>query len=235
MPFNGPIITVWSDGRISPYLCKRPVSRLHQFGSKSLARYILRLCIECRVESGKETLWSQTLKNWRRWTHLNSTPRRLNAKEVLTPQRSGNFIFPVADETVTNLWERRASENTHLNPGASGTSRSTRNSSRIIQIKWYSSSNPFKTTQRGMTRKQKMTSGQSQENSFIVITLIPRVKLYVPKEETFPIPLKYIDVTRTTHTSQDVLLEKHIEDYWNVDGERKLSDAWTGFTRFILY
>ena len=29
----------------------------------------------------------------------------------------------------------------------------------------------------------------------------PRVKLYVPKEESFPIPLKYIDVTRNTHTS----------------------------------
>ena len=26
--------------------------------------------------------------------------RRLYAKEVLTPQRSGNFIFPVADGTV---------------------------------------------------------------------------------------------------------------------------------------
>ena len=26
--------------------------------------------------------------------------RRLNAKEVLTPQRSVNFIFPVADGTV---------------------------------------------------------------------------------------------------------------------------------------
>ena len=26
--------------------------------------------------------------------------KRPNAKEVLTPQRSGNFIFPVADETV---------------------------------------------------------------------------------------------------------------------------------------
>ena len=28
----------------------------------------------------------------------------------------------------------------------------------------------------------------------------PRVKLYVPTEESFPIPLKYIDVTRTTDT-----------------------------------
>ena len=29
-------------------------------------------------------------------------------------------------------------------------------------------------------------------------------------------------------------MEKHIEDYWNVNGEKELSDAWTGFTRFIL-
>ena len=36
----------------------------------------------------------------------------------------------------------------------------------------------------------------------------PRVKLYMPKEESFPFPLKYIDVTRTTHTSLDVWLEK---------------------------
>ena len=30
------------------------------------------------------------------------------------------------------------------------------------------------------------------------------------------------------------MLEKHVEDYWNVDGEGDLSDAWTGFTRFVL-
>ena len=32
----------------------------------------------------------------------------------------------------------------------------------------------------------------------------PRVQLGVPKEETFSIPLKYIDVTRCTHTDLDV-------------------------------
>ena len=56
----------------------------------------------------------------------------------------------------------------------------------------------------------------------------------MPREESFPIPLKYTDGTRNTHTSLDVLLEKNLDDYWNVDGERELSDAWTGFTRFIL-
>ena len=62
----------------------------------------------------------------------------------------------------------------------------------------------------------------------------PRVQLYVPKEETFPIPLKYIDVTRTTHTNLDVKQEKRIDDYWNIDGSRDLSDPWTGFTQFTL-
>ena len=62
----------------------------------------------------------------------------------------------------------------------------------------------------------------------------PRVKLYSPREESFPIPLKYIDVSRTTHTNLDVKQEKRIDDYWNVVGSRDLSDPWTGFTQFTL-
>ena len=61
-----------------------------------------------------------------------------------------------------------------------------------------------------------------------------RVKLYSPREESFPIPLKYIDVSRTTHTNLDVKQEKRIDDYWNIDGSRDLSDPWTGFTQFNL-
>ena len=41
-----------------------------------------------------------------------------------------------------------------------------------------------------------------------------RVQLYVPKEETFPIPLKHTDVARSTHTDQDVMQEKRIDNYW---------------------
>ena len=62
----------------------------------------------------------------------------------------------------------------------------------------------------------------------------PRVKLYSPREESFPIPLKYIDVSRTTHTNLDVKQENRIDDYWNIDGSRDLSDSGTGFTQFIL-
>ena len=70
--------------------------------------------------------------------------------------------------------------------------------------------------------------------SFIYHHVEPRVELYSPKEESFPIPLKYIDVTRTSHTNLDVKQEKRIDDYWNIDGSRDSSDPWTGFTQFTL-
>ena len=62
----------------------------------------------------------------------------------------------------------------------------------------------------------------------------PRAKLYSPRGDSFPIPLKYIDVSRTTHTNLDVKQERRIDDYWNIDGSRDLSDSWTGFTQFTL-
>ena len=63
----------------------------------------------------------------------------------------------------------------------------------------------------------------------------PEVKLCSPREESFPTPLKYIDVSRTTHTNLDVKQERRIDDYWNIDGSRDLSDPWTGFTQFTLF
>ena len=75
----------------------------------------------------------------------------------------------------------------------------------------------------------------SMSGSFIFRHRVgPRVKLYSPREESFPFPLKYIDVTRTTRTNLDVKREKRIDDYWNIDGSRDLSDPWTGFTQFTL-
>ena len=75
----------------------------------------------------------------------------------------------------------------------------------------------------------------SMSGSFIYRRHVePRVKLYSLREESFPIPLKYIDVSRTTHTNLDVMQKSRIDDYWNIDGSRDLSDPWTGFTQFTL-
>ena len=81
-----------------------------------------------------------------------------------------------------------------------------------------------------MTVKLEMISGTFQAILFTVITWNPESNCTCRE-----IPLKYTNVTRNTETSSDVLLEKNIEDYWNVDGDRELSDAWTSFTRFTFF
>ena len=158
--------------------------------------------------------------------------RRLNAKEVLTPMKGDNFIFPVADGTVQTAGGDRS-----LRPSTLIQDRPERGEEReVFQGKSDGLSSPSP-QQADSTRDDA-----EAKNDFWSITgdfiyrhhVEPRVKLYMATEESFPIPLKHIDVTRITYTSLDVMLEKQIEDYWNVDGERELSDAWTGFTRFML-
>ena len=152
--------------------------------------------------------------------------KRLNAKEVLTPMSGEKFMFPIADGTVklsggdqvlktsTLIRDRpdRGEEQENLLGESDGSS-----SSPLRDSSWYD----------GDARNDLCTiSGNCIHRHHVEL----RVKLYVPREESFPIPLKYIDVTRTTDTSLDVTLENSIDDYWNVDGHRDLSDTWTGFS-----
>ena len=82
---------------------------------------------------------------------------------------------------------------------------------------------------------EAMNDFWSMSGSFIYRHHVePRVALYSPREESFPVPLKYIDVTRTTHTNLDVKQERRIDVYWYFDGSRDLSDSWTCFTQFTL-
>ena len=85
-----------------------------------------------------------------------------------------------------------------------------------------------------MMQKPAVIFGQSKGISFVVITSNLEFSSMCPKEETFPIPLKYFDVTRTTHKNLVVVQESRIEYYWNVDVDRSLSDSWTGFTKVTI-
>ena len=62
----------------------------------------------------------------------------------------------------------------------------------------------------------------------------PRVELYVPAGESVSKPLRCIDVATRTNTTLDVLLESRKDDHRNVDGDRHLSEPWTGFTQFTI-
>ena len=154
--------------------------------------------------------------------------KRLNAKDVIFPKQ-GEFIFPIADGRIKTL----------------GGDQELRTSTLIRQrpIQGEGHVDFLGESEGSLPPPQDSfpDAGEaihdfwSMSGNFIYGHHVePRVKLYSPREESFPIALKYIDVTRTTHTSLDVLLEKNIDDYWSVDGERELSDAWPGFTRFIF-
>ena len=78
-----------------------------------------------------------------------------------------------------------------------------------------------------------MIFGPCRETSKTAITLNPESNFTRPREESFPIPLKYIDVTRTTHTNLDDKQEKRIDDYWNMDHETCLILGQV--SRILLY
>ena len=61
-----------------------------------------------------------------------------------------------------------------------------------------------------------------------------REQLCVPKESSFPILWKDIDVLRQTTTTLDILGENSVDDVWNIVGHRILSDSWSGSTRFHI-
>ena len=125
-------------------------------------------------------------------------------------------------------WRRSGTENTHLD---TGTPNSRRKSKRFSwRIRRVSTS----TTSR-------LTSGCRWSDKCLLVHVR---KIYIPPSrwtqsqtllaERIPIPLKYIHVSKTTHTNLDVMQESRKDDHWNIDGSTDLSDSWTGFTQFTL-
>ena len=117
--------------------------------------------------------------------------RRLSAKEVLTPERSGNFIFPVADGTVKIFGREQRLRTSTLERGEE---------QDILRGESGGLSSPS-------PQQADSTQGDAEaKNDFRSITgefiyrhhVEPRVKLHMPREESFHVPLKNIDVTRTT-------------------------------------
>ena len=155
--------------------------------------------------------------------------KRLNAKEVIFPKENGNLIFPVADGRI-----KLPGGDQNLRTSTLIRERPIRGESHVDFLGESEGSLPpphdsFPDAGEAINDFWSM-SGNFKNRHHVE----PRVKLYSPREESFPIPLKYIDVSRTTHTNLDVKQERSIDDYWNIDGSRDLSDYWTGFTQFTL-
>ena len=225
-PFKGPIIPFCSLVEYYPISAKDQ-SRIHQFGMKVLPGLFLGYALYAG-EIWKGDVLIADLEELEMMDASEIYSKRLNAKEVIFPNQ-GEFIFPIADGRIKTPGEDQA-----LRTSTLIRQRPIQGESNIDFLGESKGSLPQPHDSLPDTC-EAINDFWSMSGNFIYRHHVePRVKLYSPREESFPIPLKYNDVSRTTRTNLDVKQEKRIYDYWNVDGSRDLSDPWTGFTQFTL-
>ena len=153
--------------------------------------------------------------------------KRLNAKEVIFPKQ-GELIFPIADGRIKTPGEdQELRTSTLIRP------RPIRGEGHVDFLGESEGCFPQPHDSLPVAGEAR-NDFWSMSGSFIYRHQVElRVKTLLA-ERRIPIPLKYIDVTRTSHTNLDVKQEKRIDDYWNICVSRDLSDPWTGFTQFTL-
>ena len=205
-PFKGPVIPFGAVVEYHPISAK-DLSRLHQFGSKVLpGKFLGRALHAGRIWKGD--ILVADIEELEKMDASEIHAKRLNAKEVLTPTSCEKIILSIADGTVklsggdqvlrtsTLIRDRPDRGEGHGNlQGESDGSSST----QLQDLSLYD----------GEAGKDLWSSSG---NYIYRHHVEPRVQLYVPREASFPIPLKYIDVTRATSTSLHVMLEKNIDD-----------------------
>ena len=130
--------------------------------------------------------------------------KRLNAKEVVFLQEKGEIIFPIAGGRIKTLGGDQ-----DLRTSTSVRHRPIRGESNIDLLGESEGSLP-QPQDSIQDAGEAMNDFWSMSGNFIYRHHVePRVKLYSPREESFPFPLKYIDVSRTTHTILDVKQAAH--------------------------
>ena len=192
-PFQGPTMPFGSLVEYHPITAKDQ-SRIHQFGKKVLPGLFLGYALYAgRIWKGDIMVADIEELETMDASEIYST--RLNAKDVIFPQK-GEFTFPIADgrinlsggdqelRTSTSIWEHPIQgEGPRDFLGKSEGSLppphdSFPDAGEAINEFW------------------------SMSGNFINRRHVePRVQLYSPREESFPIPLKFIDVSRTSQTN----------------------------------
>ena len=164
---------------------------------------VVRKCYpECSVDMhcmqekiGKETFWWQTLlRSWKEWDASEVHARRLNAKEFRIGEKWWTSSSSQSQmEQLSCLKEIRVSENPPslgINPKVTKSPKMTFEESRMGLSRW---------TQWWIDGEARIDFGLTEGNYMYRHHVELGVQLCVPKEEPFPVPLRYIDLIRRTH------------------------------------
>ena len=134
--------------------------------------------------------------------------KRLNATVVIFPKENGKFIFPVTDGRIT-----LSGRDEELRTSTSIRERPIRGEGHLDFLGESEGSPPPPPHDSFPDAGDAINDFWSMSGNLIHRHHVePRVKLSSPREESFPMPLKYIDVSRTTHTNLDVKQERRIDD-----------------------
>ena len=226
-PFKGPIILFGSLVEYHPITAKDQ-TRIHQVGKKVLPGLLFRYALYAEGTWKGDVLVAD-LEELETMDASEICSKSLNTKEVIFPDENGKFIYPIADGRIKPL---RGDQ--ELRTSTLVRHRPIQGESNIDFLGESEGSLP-PPHDSFPDAGEAINDFWSMSGNFIYRHHVePRVKLYSPREESFHIPLKHIDVSKTTQTNLDVMQECRIDDYWNIDGSRDLSDPWTGFTQFTL-
>ena len=205
-PFKGPIIPFGSLIEYHPVTAKDQ-SRIHQFGQKVLPGLFLGYALYGR-RIWKGDILVADFEELETMDASEIYSGRLNAKEVIFPPK-WEIHFPVADGRIKFIGgdqELRTSTLIRDHPIRGEGQRDFLGESE--------GSPPSPPQDSYPDAGEARNDFWSMSGNFIYRHHVePRVKLYSPREESFPVPLKYIDVSRTTHTNLYVMQERRIDDY----------------------
>ena len=198
-PFKGPIIPFGSLVEHHPITAKDQ-SRIHQFGKKVLPGLFLGYAMYAGEIWNGDALVAD-LEEMDTMDASEIYSKRLNAKEVIFPKENGKFIFPVADGRT-----KLPGGDQYLRTSTLIRDRPIRRESRVDFLGESEGSLPQPHDSLPVAG-EAMNDFWSMSGSFIYRHHVePRVKLYSPREESFPIPLKYIIIWMSSKRNASMII-----------------------------
>jgi len=165
--------------------------------------------------------------------------RRFKAEEVHAVKPGGKFIFPLAEGDLRQPGDEQAQYRRSIRQRRKRKEREARGDPEPPSDVPHTQE-PFPTQEEAQHDAQHDPPTAITDfwtcNSDCIIRhhKVPRTQLFVPTNDDLPLPLKYVDILRTTETDLEHLREHVVRDYWTRDGARELSAPWTGRTVFTL-
>ena len=184
-PFKGPIIPFGSLVEYHPIIAKDQ-SSIYQFEKKVLPGLFFGYALYAgRVWKGDVLI--ADLEGLETMDASEIYSKRLNAKEVIFPKQ-GEFIFPIADGRIKTLGgDQELRTSTLIRP------RPIQGEGHVDFLGESEGSLPQRQDSLP-DASEALNDFWSMSGSFICRHHVePRVKLFLPREESLSIPLKYID------------------------------------------